>query len=104
MDSCIFTLAGIYIVGIACDTCFELDEDRRKRQVRAVIAGIISFFFGIFLFVVNVFVPSTKDAAAILLVPKIVNNEKVAAIPSKVLDLANDWLDALKSNPAGGKR
>jgi hypothetical protein len=40
--------------------------------------------------------PSSKEMAAILIIPKIVNNEKVAALPSKIVDLATDWLDALK--------
>lgn len=46
--------------------------------------------------VIGVAIPSQKEVAAIYVIPKIVNNEKVQAIPSKILDLATGWLDALK--------
>jgi hypothetical protein len=46
--------------------------------------------------IINCLLPSTQDMAAILVVPKIVNNQKVQEIPSKLLDLASDWMDALK--------
>ncbi len=40
-----------------------------------------------------VFTPSTKEMAAIYLLPKIVNNEKVQNIPDKALQLLNAKLD-----------
>jgi len=43
------------------------------------------------------FIPSTKEMAAILVIPKIVNNQKVQQLPDKVLDLANSWLEELKT-------
>lgn len=45
---------------------------------------------------VSVFVPTSKEAAAIYLIPKIANNEKVQAIPSKLLTLADEWMDELR--------
>ena len=56
---------------------------------------------GLIFFVISCLVPSTKEMAAIILIPKIANNEKVAAMPSKIVDLANEWLDTLK--PKGDK-
>ena len=38
------------------------------------------------------FTPSTKSMCAILVVPQIVNNEKVQELPENVLNLANEWL------------
>ncbi len=44
------------------------------------------------------FIPSTKQMAAIMIVPKIVNNEKVQTIGNKVYDLAVEWMEELKPN------
>lgn len=41
-----------------------------------------------------VFIPSTKEMAAILVIPKLVNNEKAQRIPDKILDLCTQWLDS----------
>src|SRR5208282_6447669 len=58
------------------------------------------FFLTIPIFVIGivggVLIPTTKEMAAILVIPKIVNNQKVQEMPNKVLDLANDWLEKLK--------
>ena len=44
------------------------------------------------------FTPSTKKMAAIMIVPKIVNNEKVQTMGNKIYDLAVEWMDELKPN------
>ena len=41
-------------------------------------------------------VPSTKNMAAIIMVPVIANNEQVQELPNKVLELGNEWLNELK--------
>jgi quinol-cytochrome oxidoreductase complex cytochrome b subunit len=41
-------------------------------------------------------IPNTKQMAAILIIPKIINNPSVQALPGKVEYLANAWLDELK--------
>ena len=53
-------------------------------------------FCGFVSLVIFTLIPTEKDIATIIVIPKIVNNEKVQQIPSKILDLATDWLDALK--------
>jgi len=40
-----------------------------------------------------VFVPNTKQACTIYVVPKIINNEQVQQIPDKLLELGNKQLD-----------
>ena len=41
-------------------------------------------------------IPSTKQMAAILLVPKIVNNANAIEMPKKLLGLANEWIEELR--------
>lgn len=40
--------------------------------------------------------PTTHEMAAILVIPKIANNQKVKELPDKILTLADEWLEALK--------
>ncbi len=39
--------------------------------------------------------PSTKQMAAIYVIPPIVNNEQVQEIPQKILDLGMSWMEEL---------
>lgn len=41
-------------------------------------------------------VPSTAQMAAIVVVPRIVNNEQVQTVGNKIYDLAVEWLDELR--------
>lgn len=43
-----------------------------------------------------VVIPSTKEMAAILILPKVLNNEKVQELPNNLLTLANEWIEELK--------
>lgn len=56
--------------------------------------GVLSFA----LFAVCVFLPNTKQMAAIVIVPKIANSEKVQTVGNKVYDLAVEWMEELKPN------
>ena len=40
--------------------------------------------------------PSTKEMVIIYVVPKVINSEDVAKIPSKLLHLSSEWLDELR--------
>ena len=45
-----------------------------------------------------IFLPTTKEMAAILIVPRIANSEKVQQVGNKLYDLAVEWMDELKPN------
>ena len=42
------------------------------------------------------FIPSTKDLAAIFVIPLIAENEKLSEIPSELADLAIQWIKEIK--------
>lgn len=46
--------------------------------------------------VLEAFMPTTREMAAIIMVPAIVNNEKVQTVGNKLYDLATEWLDELR--------
>lgn len=52
---------------------------------------------------VIIFMPTTKEMAAILIVPKIANSEKVQTVGNKLYDLAVEWMDNLKPNNEKGQ-
>ena len=53
---------------------------------------------------VAAFVPTTRQMAAIVMVPKIANNEKVQAAGNKLYDLAVEWMDELRPRKKAGAR
>ena len=71
--------------------CDELWNTKRITKTRN-IALCVALFFGS----IVTFVPSTKQMAAIYVVPAIVNNEKIQQIGGKTLDISNQLLDLTK--------
>lgn len=75
-------------IGIVVGTTQEL-----RKHAKSVIVLIVVLFT---LLTVGVFLPTTKQAAAIIVLPKIINNQQVQEIPNKILDLGLEWLEELK--------
>lgn len=78
-----------------------LEEDKHNIKVRfgrAVKCSLAALLVG----VVNSFIPSTKQAAAIIVIPKIANSEVVAEMgdtAKELVGLAKSWLIELKPQP-----
>lgn len=51
---------------------------------------------GILAAIMNLFVPTQKEMAAIYVIPMVVNNQKVQEIPGKLLRLADEWMNELR--------
>ena len=79
----------------------RLEEDKHNIKVRfrrAVKCSLAALLVG----VVNSFIPSTKQAAAIIVIPKIANSEIVAEMgdtAKELVGLAKSWLIELKPQP-----
>ncbi len=93
-----FTGNGMYDV-------FESKSDEelealhtRLRRVswRCAALGCVTLAMAVACSVLETFVPTTREMAAIVMVPAIVNNEKVQTVGNKLYDLAAEWLDELK--------
>jgi hypothetical protein len=54
------------------------------------------FMAGCFLLLASMITPSTKQMAAIIVVPKIINNPRVQVIPEKILSLVEEYINELK--------
>lgn len=70
--------------------------------IAKILMPILAVLF-IALFSVCVFLPSTKQMAAIMIVPRLANNEKVQTIGNRVYDLAVEWMEELKPNKKGSE-
>jgi len=57
-----------------------------------VFLSVLIFMF----LILGSFTPRTKQMAAILVVPKIVNNEQLQQMPDKILNLGLEWLEEFK--------
>lgn len=73
----------------------SLDSDSDMASDKMCAWGIVAI---ILISVIMTFTPSTKQMAAIMIVPKITNSEKVQTIGNKVYDLAVEWMEELKPN------
>lgn len=83
---------------IAAIICWvENDSNKAQRFAVASVAVLLIALMG------AAFIPSTKQMAAILVVPRIVNSEKVQTVGNKLYDLAVEWMDELKPRKDGAK-
>lgn len=93
MDSIHHFFAGMFAIFLFCfclGLCIHLIEEQfTKFQVWTV--GIITLLcsFGL------VLTPTTNEMAAIMIIPKIANNEDIQGVGSEIVSLAKDWLKEL---------
>lgn len=91
----ILTFATIaFVVFIICLILSKLngDDDEKSTFHFCFVISTAIFLLSAILFV---FTPTTKEACAMYVVPKIVNNEKVQNIGQEFYDLALDWMKEL---------
>lgn len=87
----VLTLLGFVICFTGTVMCkgneYYEDEYKKFKTGRNILFWFVLFFGSIVMFV-----PSTKQMAAIYVVPAIVNNERVQNIGNKTLDVSEDLL------------
>lgn len=86
----ILALAAFLLIPMA------LDDDIPKWTPPVFALAALAFAL------VAVFVPTTRQMAAILVVPKIANSEKVQTVGNKLYDLAVEWMDELRPRGKAG--
>ena len=68
------------------------------------LVGSVLFVLSLLGVVLTVFVPSTKEMAAIYVVPKIANSQTVKDLGEGVVTLAREWLEELRPAKEGGAK
>lgn len=86
----VLLLVGFIVLFLLVFMAFAQSVDFTKEDKLFLKRLVIAFLVIIFL---NIFVPSQKTVAAMYLIPKIVENEKVVGLGEKSLDVLDGYLD-----------
>jgi hypothetical protein len=97
LDSICFASSFIAFASLILSGCFCISGLRWYFIAISVYVFIISFS-------VAIFTPSTKQMAAILIIPKIANSEKVEKIGNGLYDLAIEWMNELNPSKKEGAK
>lgn len=68
----------------------------RRISWRCAVFGCLMLTMSVVCPVLEALIPTTREMAAIVMVPAIANNEKVQTVGNKLYDLAAEWLDELR--------
>lgn len=84
----------VFVIVSALATCATLGFVADvKRCFWLPVIPIGMFFLSI---IALTFVPTTKQAAAIIIVPKLANSEKVQTVGNHLYELAVEWMEELR--------
>ena len=75
----------------------------RRISWRSAVFGCVTLTVAVVCSMLEALMPTTREMAAIIMVPAIANNEKVQTVGNKLYDLAAEWLDELKPKKGEGK-
>jgi len=83
-----------WIIAMSAGSMWEDNEEKRPKYLRFLYAAI---GVGALALTVGLFVPTTKEAVAIYMIPKIANNEQVQKLPDNAMKFLNgkfeEWID-----------
>lgn len=95
----IITATTLLIIRIASDDYFPWEHKFIKTWFRPMFTAVI---VAVMCIVISIFVPSTKEAVAIYMIPKIVNNEQVQKLPDNAMKFLNgkleEWIAGMSSS------
>ena len=87
--------AGVFAIAGFVEGGSVLSDDSDETSKRYFRWSLKSCIVGLTILTLGCFVPSTKEMAAIVVVPRIANSESVQEIGGKIVDLATAWLEEL---------
>lgn len=77
--------------------CIMKDDDcTDETGTKLIKTSPLTAVAAIVLLLVNCMLPTTKDMAAILILPRIANSEKVQTVGNHLYDLAVEWMEDLR--------
>ena len=91
--------AVVSVVLLVATVAYIADNDncpRAKALACAAFTWLILSLTGVAL------TPTTRQMAAIVVIPKVVNSEKVQTAGNKLYELAVEWMEALRPKRPGG--
>ena len=101
----IFLLAastfGLLISGLLMQEPGAFEDETHRIGRKLVKASPLVAVLAVILLIANCLLPTTKEMAAILIIPRVANSEKVQTVGNHLYDLACEWMEELR--PAKGK-
>ena len=104
--SILLTISFVLIAIVTVFFCFSwvANRDDYERQYhngvekQKTAVGLLKWLVPVLIAVglTNAFIPNTKQAAAMIVLPAIVNSEAVQELPSELTTLAREWLQELR--------
>lgn len=105
-----FFIAATIILGLASFAVLIMYIVNKMDSVsfgsaQAIPGKLVAGAFGLTLVPVacSLFIPTTKEAAAMIVVPRLVNSETVRGLGSDLVDLAHAWMVELRPGKADAK-
>ena len=86
---CVFSVVSLIIFIISSVLTATNKDDTYRIQVKGLK---ISLFIFLITALSEIFTPCTKQACAMYVIPKIINNEKIQEVGKEFYDLALDWM------------
>ena len=90
------------LIVLALSTFVYFVTEFEIKGAKKLACGLVPWIIGLAL--VNTFIPNTKQAAAMIVLPAIVNSEAVQQIPGELTTLAREWLQELRPAKKGGSK
>ena len=92
-----FTITVICLIVFIISSIVGADSDCQEgvTHIKKAFIPMLKIFIpaAVVSFLLFVAIPTTKQAAAIYFVPKVLNNKQIQKMPNKLVTLANDWMD-----------
>ena len=100
----LFIVAGVHFVAgcVMQDDTFE--DCTHETGTKLIKRSPLLAAMAIVLLIVNCLLPTTREMAAILIVPRIANSEKVQTAGNHLYDLAVEWMEELRPTKGGTER
>ena len=92
---------GLLSVGVALQDTREVNDEGYRFGLKLMKASPFVVVLAVILLIANCLLPTTKEMAAILIIPRVANSEKVQTVGNHLYDLACEWMEELR--PAKGK-
>ena len=80
---------------------WQYNKEKHPQYLRLLYAAIAS---GLLVLTIGTFIPTTKEAVAIYMIPKIANNEQIQQLPDNAMKFLNGKFEEWIGDMAGKKK
>ena len=82
----------VAVLGFSCIARFA---DGKPEAVKYILPSGLGIILALCVVLGSIFIPTTKEMCVIKVIPIVANDETVQALPEKIDNLADEWIDEL---------